>query len=86
MSPLSVWIALSIVNTYYEFEVNIFSNNRDIKKCLKFLQDNDDGKAIAVPWVFSENSRAKTAGYVLGKDCCNSGLYGKGTGDNAIYF
>ena len=38
-------------------------NRRDMTKCQKFLHDNDDDtadtKAIAIPWVFSENSRAK---------------------------
>ena len=32
LSPLIVWIALWIVKTYSEFQVNIFSNNRDIEK------------------------------------------------------
>ena len=30
LSPLIVWIALSLVNTFSKFELNIFSNNRDI--------------------------------------------------------
>ena len=62
LSPFIVWIALSIVNTYSGFQVNIFSNNRDITTS-KFLltadndanTDNDNAKAIAIPWVFSEN-------------------------------
>ena len=61
-SPLIVWIALWIVNTYSEFQVNIFSNNRDITKCHSFCtttSDNDDDKAIAIPLIFSENIRAK---------------------------
>ena len=59
LSPLIVWIDLWIVNTYSEFQVNIFSNNRDIQT-VKVLHtdDNDNTKAIAVPWVFSENSQA----------------------------
>ena len=36
LSPLIVWIALWIVNTYSEFQVNIFSNNRDMTKCQRF--------------------------------------------------
>ena len=54
-------IALSIVNTYSEFQVNIFSNNRDIYKISQFLHnnDNDDTKAISIPWVLSRNSQAK---------------------------
>ena len=63
LSPLLVLIALLIVNTYSEFQVNIFSNNRDITK-YQFLHANynndaDDAKAIAMPWVFYENSQAK---------------------------
>ena len=52
---------LWIVNTYSEFQANIFSN-RDVKKCHSFykrtITDNDNAKAIAIPRVFSENSRA----------------------------
>ena len=61
-SPLIVWIALWMVNTYSKYQVNIFSNNRDITKCHSFCMtmttdnDNDDVKAIPIPWVFSENS------------------------------
>ena len=32
LSPLTVWIALGIVNTYSESQVNIFNNYRDITK------------------------------------------------------
>ena len=31
LPPLLVWVPLLIVNNYYEFQVNIFSNNRDIR-------------------------------------------------------
>ena len=31
LSPLLVWVPLLIVNNYSEFQVNIFSNNRDIR-------------------------------------------------------
>ena len=34
-SPM-VWVPLLIVNNYSEFQVNIFSNNRDIRKCQSF--------------------------------------------------
>ena len=34
--PLLVWAPLLIVNNYSEFQVNIFSNNRDIRKCQSF--------------------------------------------------
>ena len=36
LSPLIVWIAPWILNTYSEFQLNIFSNNRDIKTCQSF--------------------------------------------------
>ena len=35
LSPLIVWIALWIVNTYSEFQVNIFSNKRDVLQNVK---------------------------------------------------
>ena len=34
--PLLVWVPLLIVNNYSEFQVNIFSNNGDIRKCQSF--------------------------------------------------
>ena len=36
LPPLLVWVPLLIVNNYSEFKVNIFSNNRDIRKCQSF--------------------------------------------------
>ena len=36
LSPLIVRIALWKVNTYLQFQVNTFSNNRDIAKCQSF--------------------------------------------------
>ena len=36
-----------------------YQNNKDITKCQKFLHDPGVAKAIAIPWLFSENSRAK---------------------------
>ena len=64
LSALIVWIALWIVNTYYKFQVNIFTINRDITKCQSFCTttkstDKDDAKAMAIPRDFSENSHAK---------------------------
>ena len=48
---------------YSEFQVNIFSNKRDITKCQKFLHDANNAdnnvKAKAIPQVFSKNSHAK---------------------------
>ena len=61
LSPLIVWIVLWIVNTYSEFQVNIFSNKRDITKC-QFLHndaDADDAKAIAIPRFSPETAELK---------------------------
>ena len=61
LSPSIIWPALWIVNTYTVFQVNIFSNETDIKKMSKFLHHNDDNgdaKAEAIPEVFPGNSRA----------------------------
>ena len=47
LTPLLVWVPLLIVNNYSEFQVNIFSNNRDIRKCQKFLHAT--AIAITIP-------------------------------------
>ena len=44
LPPLLVWVPLLIVNNYPEFLVNIFSNNRDIRK-YQFSHDADDTAA-----------------------------------------
>ena len=36
LPPLLVWVPLLIVNNDSEFQVNIFSNYRDIRKCQSF--------------------------------------------------
>ena len=36
LPPLLVWVPFLIVNNYSELQVNIFSNNRDIRKCQSF--------------------------------------------------
>ena len=36
LSSLTLWIALWIVNTYSEFQVNIFNNKREITICQSF--------------------------------------------------
>ena len=36
LPPLLVWAFLLIVNNYSEFQVNIFSDNRNIRKCQSF--------------------------------------------------
>ena len=48
------------LDTYSEFQANIFSNNRDITKC-QFLHDdsNDDAKAIAIPQFSLKTAKRK---------------------------
>ena len=60
LSPLIVWTVFWIVNIYFEFQINIFSNNTDIVKS-QFLHNNDNHniKVIAIACVFSKNSWAK---------------------------
>ena len=56
---------------YSEFQVNIFSNDRDITKC-QFLHDaEDDAKVMAIPWVFSENSWAKNKQHTTNLSDCS---------------
>ena len=43
LSPLTVWTALWIVSTYPKFQVNIFSNKRDITKCHSFFTTTRPG-------------------------------------------
>ena len=47
-------------NIYSECQLCMFINGGDMTKCRSFLHDDDkaDAKAIAIPRVFSENSRA----------------------------
>ena len=51
------------MNIYFELQVCMLCSGRDMTKC-QFLHDhdhddiNDDAKALAIPRVFSENSRA----------------------------
>ena len=67
--PLIVWIALWIINTYSKFEVNIFSNKKRYYKMSKILHaatdNNASTKAIAIPRVFYENSRAKNNAKIM---------------------
>ena len=60
LPPLLEWIPLLIVNNFSEFQVNIFSNNRDIRKCQSFrtVQQPPPG-LLQYLNVFLENSRAK---------------------------
>ena len=46
LPPLLVWVSLLIVNNYSEFQVNIFSDNRDIRKCEGFRTTSDDDDAV----------------------------------------
>ena len=60
LSPLLVWVPLLMVNNYSEFEVNIFTNNRDIRKCRFRTTPTTTTPGL---WyyldVFFANSRAK---------------------------
>ena len=53
------------MNNYSEFQVNIFSNNRVIRKCQSFRtmldedEDDDDARAMTIPPRFFQNSQAK---------------------------
>ena len=50
--PLLVWVPLLIVNNYSEFQVNIFSNNSDIRTCQNFhMTPNaaDAARAMTIP-------------------------------------
>ena len=51
LSSLIAWIALWIVNTYSEFQVNIFSNNRDITKCHSFCTQGYSNSSGFLPEV-----------------------------------
>ena len=63
LSPLFVHNLLFIVKIYFDFQVYMFSNDRGMTKSPSFFIDDDnenyDAKAIAIPWVFFENSQAK---------------------------
>ena len=54
LPPLLVWVPLLIVNNYSEFQLNIFSNNRD-RKCQSFRTKPDaaaaadDARAMTIP-------------------------------------
>ena len=53
LPPPLVWVPLLIVNNYSEFQVNIFSNNRDIRKCQSFRTNaaadaTDDTRAMTI--------------------------------------
>ena len=66
LPPLLVWVSLLIVNNYSEFQVNIFSNNRDIRKCQSFCTTTTTPPTTTPGLlqyfnVFSENSRANNA-------------------------
>ena len=47
-----------IVNNYSEFQVNIFSNNRDIRKFQSFPTTADDGDPTNIARAMFENSQA----------------------------
>ena len=63
LPTLLVWVPLLIVNNYSEFQVNIFSNNRDIRMCQSFcmkilsrkrgitLSKKNEGLLLLLVWV-----------------------------------
>ena len=57
--------SIFIVNIYFKF-----SNGRDMTKCYRFLHDDD--KAVAIPQVFSENSRARNTTRAITWGKCTS--------------
>ena len=59
LSPLIVWIALWIVNKFSEFQVNIFSNNRDITKCQTLHDANDDNAKVLAQYLGFSQKTAK---------------------------
>ena len=60
LPPLLVWVSLLIVNNYSEFQVAIFSNNRDIWKCQSFCTTPPTTTTGLWQYldVFFDNSRA----------------------------
>ena len=63
LPPLLVWVPLLIVNNYSEFQVHIFSNNRNIRKCQKFhtTPDNNNAAANARAMTIPQRFHLKTA-------------------------
>ena len=55
LPQLLVWVPLLIVNNYTEFQVNILSYNRVIRKCQSFRTTPDDDNDAA-----DEHARAMT--------------------------
>ena len=51
LPPLLVWVPLLIVNNYFEFQVNIFSNNRGIRmsKFSHAAATDKDARAMTIP-------------------------------------
>ena len=43
-------VPLLIVNNYSEFQVNIFSNNRDISKCEREILNRKRGRTLSNIW------------------------------------
>ena len=61
LPPLLVWVPFLIVNNYSEFQVNIFSNIRDIRKCQKFSHNAAaNARAMTIPRLFSNTSTLST--------------------------
>ena len=58
LPSLLVWVPLLTVNNYSDFQVNIFSNNRDIRKCQSFCAPPPTPGLWQYLDDFFENSRA----------------------------
>ena len=50
LPPLQVWVPLLIVNNYSEFQVNIFSNNRDIRLHLENSKSKKGHNFVKKNW------------------------------------
>ena len=61
LPALLVWVPLLIVHNLSDFQVNIFSNNRDIRKCQSFCTMTTTTTTGLWQYldIFFENSRAK---------------------------
>ena len=65
LSPLIVWIALWIVNTYSEVQVNIFRSKRDIVKCQSFHASDDDEKGLEQYLRFSPKTAELKINFII---------------------
>ena len=50
LPPLLVWVPLLVVNNYSDFQVNIFSNNRDIRLHLENSKSKKGHNFVKINW------------------------------------